>query len=53
MTIIITGSITARADAFEEVLALSLAHVHRSRLEPGCLAHAVHRDAENPLAGQL
>lgn len=47
--IIITGSVTARPDSFDEVLALSLAHVHRSRLEPGCLAHAVHRDIENPM----
>ncbi|MGO9558668.1 MAG: putative quinol monooxygenase [Acidimicrobiales bacterium] len=47
--LIITGSITALPDSFEEVEALSLAHVTRSRLEPGCLAHGVHRDVENPL----
>jgi quinol monooxygenase YgiN len=23
--------------------------IHRSRVEPGCLSHAVYRDAENPL----
>lgn len=47
--ILVTGSVLARAEGFDELLALSLEHVRRSRAEPGCLAHAVHRDAENPL----
>lgn len=47
--IIVTGSIVARGDTLDELLALSLEHVRRSRAEPGCLAHAVHRDVENPL----
>ena len=47
--IVVTGSVTARADSFDEVRRLSLAHVHRSRLEPGCISHAVHIDCENPL----
>ncbi len=47
--IFVTGSILARADALAELLALSLEHVTRSRNEPGCLAHAVHLDAENGL----
>ena len=47
--IIITGSITARADTFEELQALSLAHTHRSRTEDGCLLHSVHVDVENKL----
>jgi len=47
--IIVTGSIVARPDTFDQVLALSLEHVHRSRKEPGCLSHAVYRDTENPL----
>lgn len=46
--IIVTGSVRATPDHLEEVLALSLAHVRRSRGEAGCLAHAVHRDAEDP-----
>jgi quinol monooxygenase YgiN len=46
--IIVSGTITARPDAFEQALAESLAHVHRSRLEPGCLSHEVAIDAENP-----
>ena len=47
--IVVTGSVTARPDTFEEVRRLSLEHVHRSRTEPGCISHAVHVDCENPL----
>ena len=45
--IIVTGSVQARPDALDEVLRLSLEHVHRSRLEPGCLLHSVHQDVED------
>lgn len=47
--IIVTGSLVAREDTFDELLRLSLEHVHRSRREPGCLAHGVYRDGDNPL----
>ena len=47
--IVVTGSVTARDDSFDEVRRLSLEHVRRSRQEPGCLSHAVHVDCENPL----
>src|SRR4029453_5937718 len=47
--IVVTGSVTARADSFDEVRRLSLEHVHRSRTEPGCISHAVHVDCENSL----
>ena len=47
--IIITGAVTARPDTFDELRAVALEHVHRSRLEPGCLSHAVYVDTENPL----
>jgi quinol monooxygenase YgiN len=47
--ILVTGSIVAREDTLDEVLELCLEHVERSRREPGCLSHAVHRDAEQPL----
>jgi len=47
--IVVTGSVTARADSLAEVRQLSLEHVHRSREEPGCISHAVHVDCENPL----
>lgn len=46
--IIVTGSVTANPDALPEVLRLALEHVHRSRLEPGCLLHSMHQDVENP-----
>ena len=46
--IIITGAVTARPDTFDELRAVALEHVHRSRLEPGCLSHAVYVDTENP-----
>jgi quinol monooxygenase YgiN len=47
--IVVTGSVTAREEAFDEVRKLSLEHVRRSRQEPGCISHAVHVDCENPL----
>jgi len=47
--IVVTGSVTAKQDCFEEVRRLSLEHVRRSRGEPGCISHAVHVDCENPM----
>lgn len=47
--ILITGSILCRRETFDEIRRLALAHVQRSRTEDGCLHHAVHVDAENPL----
>jgi quinol monooxygenase YgiN len=47
--LIVTGSIHARPDTIDEAEELSLDHVRRSRREPGCLAHSVHRDVEDPL----
>jgi len=47
--IVVTGSVTARENSFQEVRRLSLEHVHRSRNEQGCISHAVHGDCENPL----
>ena len=47
--LIVTGSVTARPDTFDELEAISLEHVRRSRTEPGCLLHSVHRDVEDPL----
>jgi quinol monooxygenase YgiN len=46
--ILITGSAIAKPEHLSEATRLSLEHVHRSRLEPGCLHHAVHTDLENP-----
>jgi quinol monooxygenase YgiN len=47
--IIIHGSIAARTETLDELLRLSLEHVRRSRLEPGCICHGVAQDAEDPL----
>ena len=47
--ILVTGSVVARHDSFDEVRRLSLEHVHRSRGEPGCISHAVHIDCENAM----
>jgi quinol monooxygenase YgiN len=47
--LIVTGSVQARPETIERVLAISLEHVRRSRQEPGCLLHSVHRDVEDPM----
>jgi len=47
--LIVTGSVTARPETFEQLLEAALAHVRRSRAEPGCLSHSVHVDCENPM----
>ena len=45
--IIVTGSVTASAETDAEMAELCLTHVRRSRGEPGCVLHSVHRDVEN------
>jgi quinol monooxygenase YgiN len=45
--VIVTGSVVARPETLDEILAASLEHVRRSRAEPGCISHAVHRDVED------
>jgi quinol monooxygenase YgiN len=47
--IIVTGSILAREDTFDDVLRSCLEHVERSRAEPGCISHDVHVDCQNPM----
>ncbi len=47
--IIVTGTIRARPDTFEEVRRLGLEHSRRSRAEPGCISHDLHVDCEDPL----
>lgn len=46
--IIVHGSVQVQDGKLDEALALSRAHVARSRLEDGCLSHAVSIDADNP-----
>jgi quinol monooxygenase YgiN len=45
--ILITGAVSVRAEHGEEAARLCIEHSRRSRLEPGCLHHAVHRDLED------
>jgi quinol monooxygenase YgiN len=45
--VIVWGSIEAIADKLEDVVQLSLEHVHRSRNEPGCISHSVQADLEH------
>ena len=47
--IIITGTVLGTPATIDELIRLSLEHVHRSRTEAGCIAHAVHRHVEEPL----
>lgn len=46
--ILVIGSVIVRDEHLDEAVQLSIDHVHRSRDEPGCISHDVHRDAENP-----
>jgi len=46
--ILVLGGVVAQRGRIPEALALSQEHVLRSRAEPGCIAHAVHQDTENP-----
>jgi quinol monooxygenase YgiN len=47
--LIVTGTLAARADTFDELRTLSLEHVSRSRAEPGCIEHGVGVDANDGL----
>ncbi len=47
--VIVTGSVEGRPDTIDRILELGLTHVQRSRLEPGCILHSIHRDVENEL----
>jgi quinol monooxygenase YgiN len=46
--IIITGSAILKPEGRAEAIALGAAHSARSRGEPGCIAHNVHIDVEDP-----
>jgi quinol monooxygenase YgiN len=47
--ILVIGHVRIAAGALDAALALSRAHVQRSRTEPGCMSHAVHQDADDAL----
>lgn len=46
--IIITGSVLTNAHNRAAIEAECVAHCRRSRNEPGCIAHNVHADCEQP-----
>ena len=46
--IIVTGMVDVLPAEIDKALAESIRHVRRSRAEPGCLSHAVHRDVDDP-----
>ncbi len=46
--IIVLGSVMVKDGRIDEALKISQQHVNRSRNEPGCIAHGVHLDFENP-----
>ena len=48
IVIIVIGSIVVKAGSVDDALKVSQQHVSRSRSEPGCIAHGVHIDSENP-----
>ncbi|MBX3480330.1 MAG: antibiotic biosynthesis monooxygenase [Caulobacter sp.] len=47
--LVVSGTVTARPDSLDQMLAAALKHVRHSRTEPGCLRHGVAIDAEDPL----
>jgi len=46
--IIVLGSAIVKDGRIDEALKISQQHVNRSRNEPGCIAHGVHLNFENP-----
>ena len=46
--IIVTGSVITTPETHDEALGICIEHCARSRAEPGCIAHNVHVDCENP-----
>lgn len=46
--ILVLGSVRIQPGQMDEALRLSQAHVGRSRAEPGCLEHGVHRSHDQP-----
>ncbi len=46
--ILVTGEILAMPAAIDMLVEAGVEHSHRSRAEPGCLAHHLHVDVEDP-----
>ena len=47
--ILITGAVSVRPEHLDEAERICVEHCQRSRAEPGCLHHKVHRDLEDEL----
>ena len=45
--VIVAGTVKVPPNRMDEAIALSVEHVRRSRVEPGCLSHAVFQDVED------
>ena len=45
--ILVLGRVQVRDGMLDQAIAVSIEHVNRSRLEPGCVSHSVNQDAEN------
>lgn len=45
--IIVLGSVSVQPDKVDEALRIAQEHVARSRQEPGCIEHGVHRSVED------
>lgn len=46
--IIVTGHVITSPETASEITRLCVRHSQRSRAEPGCIAHNVHVDCEDP-----
>jgi quinol monooxygenase YgiN len=46
--LIVIGSARTTPATATEMVEIAMAHSQRSRLEPGCIAHNVHVDCEDP-----
>jgi quinol monooxygenase YgiN len=46
--ILVLGKVEVQSGSIDEALAMSQEHVLRSRAEPGCLEHGVHRSHDHP-----
>jgi quinol monooxygenase YgiN len=47
--LIVTGAVIAAPDTVDTIVAEAARHVAQSRTQRGCIAHAWHRDPDDPL----
>jgi len=47
--IVVIGTVQVKDGCLPQALAISVEHVNRSRLEPGCVSHCVTQDAQDPM----